>query len=564
MSSDKKNFELSRRALLKNLMMGTGMYAGMQGPVNIFLSNMIIHFLQKGTAHAAGEEAAFQDIKLISLIMAGGLPRYYWDLPITPNQETAIYNPMVTNRFRRNGSEVEAFYSSTKVGDYYMPHMWSGNMPTTAGVSSMKNLAQNMLIMRGLDLQIDSHDIDRGRQMAPVSGGVSLTGLIADKAKSPIPAIGRNGGGATYRGERGIAYVDMAGTNPLSAAMAPFVPNSSMASLNNGDIEKAIDSALQRMSAFSSDKSRYLPSTFATRFNAKKLMMREFSNLQGSYTTLVNKYKGLINRSFDATGSLSLTGVDDLTIPGTPGTAAAALRMEENEYFTGSDLRTITDALTTIPELAEGMAVAEYMITQGLSSSVNVLASGSINNMIYQQSYNPATKSIVRTNGRVNHTTDVHFMGAHAGIVTFSRYYRAVSACLNELILQLSSVSAGNGQSLFDRTVISVTSEFNRIPRMDGSGADHGWRGSNYTLISGMIPQFTVVGNIMANKENRGTWGDAAPIEELGGREAILGNAASTVAALTEVSSPTPNDQSFVYKENGKMKLSIRPLKNVA
>ena len=559
MSSHKK-FELDRRDFLKQLLVGTGI--GSSGLLNVFLTNMMANIFQSATAHAAGEEAAFQDFKLISLILAGGAPRYYWDLPINPNgsSDKIVDNPMVVNRFKKNSNGTYTpYYATAQIGNLHMPHVWNANIPTTAGVAPMKNLAQNMLIMRGIDLQIDSHEIDRDRQMAPVPGGTSLTGLVADQATSPIPAVGRNGGGGYYKGEKGIAYVNLTGTNPFTVALSPFTPLSSMASINNGQVEQAIDEALQRMAAASADKGKYLPSTFATRFNAKKMMMKKFGNLQDSYNTLRAKYLSLINRAFAAQGSLSLVGVDDNAIS---GDGSGSFRLLENEYFTGSDIRTFTDDKTGISELAESMAIAEFMAMEGLSSSINVV-SGNFTQTLYQKTYNPSAKT-ERVNARVNHTMDVHFTGAHMATILFSRYYRAVSACLYELILQLNSKGVGGGRTLFDKTVIAVNSEFNRLPRLDASGADHGWRGSNYTLFSGMVPQLTIAGNIHTNGDSRGTWGHGAPLTELGGREAIIGNAASTVATLLEIKTPTPNDQSFVYKENGKAKLSIKSLKNVA
>lgn len=557
MTSDKKKFELDRRTLLKNILVGTGVVSST--PFEMFLTNMMINFLQTGTAQAAGVDPAFQDIKFISLMMAGGLPRYYWDLPVTPNgsSDALIPNPMVVNRFNASGVPE---YATTQVGNYHMPHTWSGNIPTTAGVTSMKDLAQNMLIMRGLDLQIDSHDIDRQRQIAPVPGGISLSGLAADHASTPIPAVGRNGGGNYYRGEKGIAYVELGGTNPFTNAMSPFAPLASMRTINNGSVETAIDNALRRMAAQSEDKNKFLPSTFATRFNAKKMMMKQFGNLQESYNTLVAKYRGLINRAFEATGSLSLAGVDDRAII---SDASATFRVTESEYLKDFDIRTLTDIRTGVDNLAECMAVSEFMITQGLSSSVNV-QSTNFNNIFLGNAYNLTTK-ISRMNARIPYSTDVHFTGAHCGVIIFSRYYRAVSACLYELIAQLKAVSIGNGENLFDRTVMTVTSEFNRLPRLDGSGADHGWQGSNYTILSGMIDELTVVGNINTTDDGkRGTWGVAGPLDELNGREAIIGNAASTVSTLLEVKTPTPNDMSFVYKQNGKSRLSIKSLKNVA
>lgn len=556
MSSEKKNFELDRRSLLKNILVGTGL--GTSGVMNTFLTNMMINFMEKGTAQAAGVDPAFEDFKFISLVMSGGLPRYYWDLPLNPNgNDDFVVNPMVVTKFNPDGSST---YGTTKVGNYYLPHVWNSKIPTTGGMAPMKDLAKHMMIMRGIDLQIDSHDIDRYRQIAPVPGGISLSGLIADAANTPIPAVGRNGGGGFYQGEKGIAYLELSGTNPLTSAISPFTPFSSMLSLNSGAVEGAIDQALLRMQASATNKGKYIPSTFASRFNAKKMMMKQFGDLQSQFNSLVMKYRGLITRSFGPTAELKLAGVEDMSLAGNGG---AKHRLSENEYFTGADILTITDTNTLIAELAEGMAIAEYMIINGLSSSVNI-QSGNITNFLVQEAYNPTTKMVTRTNGRITQSTDVHFTGADIGVVLFTRYYRAVSACLNELISRLKETKTAGG-NLFDRTAIAVTSDFNRLPRLDGSGADHGWEGSCYTLFTGMIDELKVVGNVRkTDSANRGTWGLAGGLSEIGGREAIIGNVASTVSNILELKTPTPNDTSFSAKENGKVKMVIKSVKNVA
>lgn len=560
MSSDDIKNELDRRAFMKRLLLGTGVVSSL--PIDLFLSNMMISMFQRAHALAAGmENEAFSDMKYISFVMANGAPRYYWDLPIRPNgDDYYVPNPMVISRFTGSGSSVKGEYATTNVGGYHMPTIWDANIATPNGTAPMRALSENMLILRGLDLQIDSHDIDRFRQVAPVPGGISLSGLAADQAKTPIPAIGNaSGGGSYFRSEKGIAYQPLSGTNPFTAAMAPFSQNSGMLSLSSPQVEKAIDDALKRMEAASGGKNKFLPSTYVARINAKKMMMKQFGNLQSAYTQLNAKYLSLINRAFDATGSLSLAGVDSLQIP---GGQTALQRLTQAEYVIGSDLRTLTDMNTRIDSLAEGMAIAEFMITQGLSSSVNIQA-GNFINIFGTQLLNSTSKAVIN-NSRRTHSVDVHFTGAHAGLVLFSRYYRALSSCLYEFTNQLKATPSSRG-NLFNQSIVTVTSEFNRSARADGDGADHGWQGSNFTILSGMIDQFAVRGNIKTTETGayKGTWGLAAGVSELNGREAIIGNAASTIASLMEVKSPTPNDMPFAYKQNGKAVLSVKSCKNM-
>lgn len=559
MSSENKKFELDRRFLLKNILVGTGLSAS--GAFNTFLTSMMVGIMEKANAQAAGVDPAFEEIKFISLVMSGGLPRYYWDLPLRPNDGDAfVANPMLATKFAKNGSAHTSSYATTKINGINMPWIWDSQLPTTGGSIPMKKLADHMLIMRGIDLQIDSHEIDRMRQLAPVPGGLSLSGLVADAANTPIPAVGRNGGNGYYLGEKGIAYLEMGGTNPLSLAMSPFSPDSNMLTLNKGQVEKAIDDALLRMQSISSDKNKFLPSAFSSRFNAKKLMVKQFGNLQTEFTNLSAKYEGLISRSFFPTAGMKLAGVEDISIA---GNKSDRQRIFEAEYFSGEDLQTLAAANTSIDQLAAGMAIAEFMIINGLSSSVNIQA-GNFLRVFIQEAWNRTLGKISRTNSSVTYSTDVHFTGTDAGVILFTKYYRAVSACIFELTSRLKETKVASGGNLFDKTVISVTSEFNRLPRVDGSGADHGWQGSNYTVFAGSVKELTVLGNIQSDDGGkRGSWGLAGLVSELGNREAIIGNAASTMAQLLEVKTPTPNDQPFVFKESGKIKKNVSSLKNL-
>ena len=547
--------ELDRRRFLQQILLGTGVVAS--SSFDFFLANIFINIFEKGTAHAAGTNSAFEDVKYFNLVMAGGVPRYYWDLPINPNgNDKVVANPMVINHLQASGGSLTKSYKTFKVGNYQMPHIWSGNIPTPTGIVPMSSLANNMMIMRGIDLQIDSHDIDRYRQVQPIPGGVSLSGLAADQAKTPIPAVGRNGGKSYYKSGTGISYVEMSGTNPFSVAMNPFSKGDGLTSIKKSNVENAIEIALSRMTGMASGKDKYLPSTFETRANAKKMMLKSFGNLQESFTSLRSKYEGLISRSFASEGNLILPGVDNIQVP---GDGSAQFRLLESEYYTGDDIRTLTNASTSVTQLADGMAIAEFMLTQGLSSSVNI-ETGNITKAAYSNLYNTISKTS-RGVSSVSQTLDVHFTGALPALIFFSRYYKAVSACLYELIQSLKSVQTSRG-NLFNNTIISVNSEFNRTPRTDGSGADHGWQGSNYSVFSGMIDQLTVLGNIKSN--NLGTWGLAAPLDELNGREAIIGNVASTISNMLEVKSPTPNDQAFAVKKNGKVSPIMKSLKNIA
>jgi hypothetical protein len=545
---------------MKSLLVGTGTIFAT--PFDIYLSNVILHFLQKSYAHAAGDLQAFSDQKFIHLSMYGGAPRWYWDQPLRPNgnDDMGTKNDMLITRFNiESGAVTGGSYATHRVGNFHLPHMWSGRMPTTDGQSApMSALAENMLAIRGIDLRADGHDSNRFLQTKPTAG-TSLLGMIADSATTPIPATSYGQGNPYYYSSKGVGIVETGSGTPLRDFMNPFINSGSLQMVRSSNFEASIDRALKLMGQSSGAKHRFLPSTYEQRLNAKELLKRDFGNIQDIYTSLFNKYSNLISRSF-GDASLALEGVEDRHIESVTTDHRYRLGVGDSQFYKPGDLRSITDSQTGIGGLAASMAVAEYMATQGFSSAINV-HSGDLYNLNSTGGFYPA-RSNAPTGARVGVSIDCHEQGAYANLIIQTRNYRAHSACLFELINQLKRVSTAQG-NLFQQTSIAVTSEFSRAPRGDGSGSDHGFQGTNYAIYNGSLPTTTVVGNTReANGYYTGKW-YAGPVEELGGREALIGNVASTFAAMVGMKSPTPNDASFVYKKDGVILPSFKGPKNV-
>lgn len=559
-SSEKKKNELDRRAFLKKMLTGAGVVTAFPG--EIFLSNMIMQFIQKGYAQAAGLEDGLSDMKLVNLSISGGISRWYWDGILTPNGSSDIFdpNPMVISKFKKSGNDIIGEYATTRIGDYYLPWTWAANIPTSGGGSvPMSMLAQNMLSLRGINTLIDSHGINRQRHIATTPGGTSITGLLADKSKSPIPAIHRNLSSNFYGSEKGNAVIDVDGVNPFTTALSPFLPTNGITGLKSDQIENAIDLALAKMSNLSAEKHKFLPSSYQARNNAKVLMKKQFGNLQQNFNSLRDKYLALMRRSCSRESALALSGVDDLIIE---GSQSSPYLISGSDYFNGSNLNDIIKETSYISGLAESLAVAEFMIKENLSSAFSLGIAGLMDTR--------CTSSISAVTGLTSgdrnflYAVDAHYLGSHAALVVYSRYYRALSAALYEFIQQLKSVSTPKG-NLFNQTAITITSEFNRTPLLSGAGADHGWQGANYTVFSGMVDKLTVLGNVKSMDSTRygGTWGMAGSVSELGGREAILGNCLTTVSEMVEVQTPMPNDRGFVAKKNGKIVPVISSCKNI-
>jgi hypothetical protein len=565
---------MNRRSFLKKTAGGLGGAYLLTSPLQLMLGNILSSVFQRAMALEQGE-AGFLDRKLINVSLNGGSSRWMFDLPLRPNgndafQYNAINDPrtsMLITKLNPDPLGPGGFtgeYATVEVGGYHLPAMWGGKIATVGGGSeNMSVLATNMLFMRGIK-SIDSHSLGRTLQTKP-SGGVSLGGAVADRATTVLPALSMGVINGAFKSGKGIAPQEMPLTDPFTTAFLPFNSAMSLRS-NSGSTAAAIDAALDVMRAKAGSRHKMVPFTFEDRINARKLMTTQFSNLAGAYTDLRGKYQNLISRALSDV-TLRQAGVDDVVVPGGPSAQFRISNGTTQTFYTGSNLSSITDAQSGVGRLAEMMAVAEFMICGGsfnrsFSSTLHAELGG------VGGVFDSLTVDGVTTQAqRMNLISDAHFTGSYIQLVHFTRYYRALASCLHELVQKLKAVPSGGG-SLFDKTVISIHSEFSRSARDAGDGADHGPNGSCYTVLSGMVPQTLVVGDIAKNGGSngyRGTWGTGAPMIEFTNQQAVVGNAASTVALMLGIPTPTPNNAPFVNLNptTGKIVPTVSRAKNV-
>lgn len=540
----KKSASLDRRSFLKNSLTGGGLI--LSNPAKLFFSALFTTYMQRAMGQT--NPTASNDFRLLNIMLLGGAARWMWDLPLKPNAtNTYVNNPFVGTVLDNNNDPIYNTVTHSKFNGIRMPSMWSGNIPTVGnGSTAMANLADNMLMMRGVSFLLDSHDLCKTMQLAPENGH-SLTGLVADNATTGVPAISVRDK-IVYSSAKGISNVHLSrfsAPNPLSKALEPFTGSSNLKEISNQQVGDAIDNLINLMAQSAGVKHEYLPVTTLEKNNAKALMKRTFGDLQQAYDALHAKYEDLASRSI-SDSSYFLAGLENKVLAGS--TTDERYGVVAGFDYDGSNLNNVFTSSTHTRDLTTGMAVSEFMLLNNLTSSINMSADG-LHNIQFDSLYDVGAGTSSPSNRAVGF--DLHQSGSIFTMLHHTKYFRALSACLYEMIGKLKSVTLANGKNMFDHTVISVCSDFNRSPRNDQSGSDHGWQGSNNTFFSGMIQQCEMVGNIThhTSSTHSGTWGKAAPIAENNNTELIVGNACSTVAAMLEIDSPSPNSHSVVSKD---------------
>ncbi len=567
--SKKTKTSNSRRSFLRNSALATAAIS--LSPIDILTNNLVNGIIEKTIADEKNIDLGKY---YVHLALAGGPPRWMFDLPLIPNglKNSSNQNgdefgkgPMLVTQMSDYQS-LSADYNLFQFMGYYFPHLWSTTVPTSDGGSKpMTELLRHMIMFRGLNLGADGHGMNRVKHVSPTPSGISLNGLAADEVGTPIPSIYMNSS-LGYKSRSGVSAANVSSSNPLSTMLSPFKLDSGQ-SFNNEQIEGFVDRALNLLQRRAAQVDAKNKNMFNDRYSAKRLFKKEFGNLNETFSSLRAKYENLIKRSMS---EHNLVGVDMQPLI---SDGSFKFRVQSNldngqiMIQEGVDIRDhividgrtrgmlnaeSSQGNTTIGNLASSLALAEFSILNNISNSVTLGSIGHLSNLQL------ATRDFGLRTGRISNN-DAHASGYISTMFYFSKYYKALSACLLEFTDVLKNNTIGN-KSYFEKSVIHIGGEFNRIARANGSGADHGWQGSNTSVITGMADRPHIIGNIKKSHGSRGGWGLAGEMND--GRDLIIGNVASSISVLLDKESPTPNDKSYLGLQNGKVQSYEKP-KNV-
>jgi hypothetical protein len=552
--------EMTRRAMLRFLSIA-GAYGAMMSPVGRILNSTLTGIADKAYADLSGVQPRI----FVHINAEGGPPRWMWDLILAPTDSDLNNrfhrNPGIGNAFDLSGDQFLALkYQTIKYQGINVPLLWGSNVPTSnGGVRPMSDLLNNSLIIRGCNLKEDGHPNNNAKQIAPIAGQASITGLIADNALEPIPALQISGtsAGNRFQSNSGAAQASILYPSAYSITdlMAPFkgvLPTSFRSNASvNAAVEKAM-SAFQKRAMSLDQRSAIL---FSDRQKTESLMKRNLNDYADYFTASADRYQDLIGRAFMTT---NIPGLTDKPVRGS--TTNVLFSHGESTTIADDNLLEIFKA-ATIPGLAYEFATAEFCIMQKLTRSFVLGAGGTANLNILKL----ATGGSVTAAPQSSIGHDQHYEGGALVAIAGSLYFSALSACLLEFTDFLKA------RGLFSETVINFVGDFNRIPANDGTGSGHGFQASSNLIISGIVPKLTVLGNIMSGAAapvdesyGTGTWGTAGPVDALGGRQITIGNVTSTLSAMLRVELLAKNDQSLVVVEGDSVvKPIIEPAKNV-
>lgn len=515
-------------------------------PVEMLLQSLMKSFFTQ--AHAL-ENGASRNY--VNVMMPGAPSRYVFDhwMRTSEKDPTLIPNPMVATKYRSSGGRAAGVeYATFNHNGVLVPHMFSHSVHSGDGSQRpLTDLLDNALVIRGYGTGLDGHPFNAQQQQAPIGGISSIAGCAADYSKRYFEAIQWpiRGAYTAYTSLEGKALNTISGNSPLSSLMEGFGPPSgeaarSLRERNQSSFEKA--SAILK----SSTSQNFGVSSLNTNVNnALSLIKKGVGGIDDYWSQAVGRYKNVIQNSMRASG---LLGISDTSLISDESKLWSTMTTKGNPILSKDfDLRDGVSTMTPARFMAEGFALAEYILKEGLGTSIEIWVPDIPNVTLIPQGGSSA--------GVYSFFHDMHETGAMASLLVCTAFYRGLAAAILELSRQL-------GPTGWSQTVLQVMGDFARSARSDGSGTDHGFRQMVTSVYSGAITKGPfVVGNIrrsgLNNSTYAGTQGVAASIEGYNQKGVPTpAMAASTVAALLNLPhNPYENIAAPLVKlENGQLK----------
>lgn len=562
------------------------------------------------TINTAQAQSILNSRNYVLFSFSGGMPRWLWDNPITPNGAADLYeaNNMVKTNFKTGGAlGFDTEYSTYFTNGYHMPYLWGLNVPTSSGGNRpMSDLLPNTITIRGVSMESDDHPGGNMKLTAPVPGMHSVSGLAADAGAGLIPSISLKGpltgASSAYSSEKGTGLYKISGAdaNFLTSLFAAFQSTGVASSFRDEPLVKAkVDEAIDILQSYAQSNEHATDPVFRDRKKAEELFRGSLVGLgAGTFDTLTAKYDAMLSEIITDAKNGNIPGITSIPIPGisfpleVPGLSKKLIKFGrdlsntqingniynfEGHLIGNTDVKSIFDG-AHLTSMAKVFALSEFVLLNRLTNSLVCDIDNPLKNLNLMNSPVCVTLSTVvngvtavntaettifdippanlYSNVKRELQVDSHAVGLVPNLMCFSVQYMGLSACLLELIDQLKatkySTDPADSRSMFEETVIQVGSDFDRIPDHTGAGSQHGWWGNSFTYISGAIKNFKLLGNIYKGTGYPfgGTWGRSAPVVGVGqGGVADLirpVHCANSVCAMLRIKSVSTADASLV------------------
>ena len=517
----------SRRKFIQDTLKSLGLLG-----LSSAFSNTIIQAIVSSAEAQTTQCSTTDYTRYVYLSLNNGPPRWMLDQLLTPlgKTNTNFVQGGFGNALRNENGITNVTYETVNRANenLYLPPVWASNPNSADGF--FNKCLQNAVFIRGVDMEIDNHTVSRYRNQAPALGGYSIAGILSGSypcAQMTFPTITIGDMDAPFRSHKSVSSVavNVGLANPVSQALSYF--NKDRQPITT----EPVLNALTQFDLYAQNSGIPNAGLGDAKNRADALIKKGVDAFINAWTMTQKKYDDLIKLAMTEAATVKFLIGDTLPVPASD-TDVKKIYQPGTFLKNVTDFRQLVQSDTRVDNLAKTFAVMEILMTMEdagiLTNSLTASLAGQITNLHVN---GPTAAGVSVTN-------DQHDVSSAVSAVMTNYYYRSLLCCLEEFIGVLGS--------RMSKTVIHINSEFNRIPRKDHSGSDHGVSGSStlilsgITSISGIGPTGigngpVVVGNIYVNSDNRGTWGVAAPT--IGTKKIRMDDVAVTVMQLLGLNS---------------------------
>lgn len=445
------------------------------------------------------------------------------------NSPDFVANPFVGTVFTKNEENryTDVRHDLIQKDGLYLPPLWGFDLPAPGGATKpAATILNHMINILGVEMPADGHPFCQAQHFLPLGSKRSITALTPDQwPGSPFATLDYGSEYHDFMTTTNAVVVDVPNKpNPVKEMMSPFAAPAYSAQLAQFSTQtKAFEDAMQNFIQTSFPESTLL---FEAEASAKALAARSFPNFDTYWNEAFARYRDLIQRTLSST----FQGINDLPI-GTSSTSGRDQSYRLNDVMVNMvDLRGLIDSGTNIDSMAKKFAVAEFALQFKLTRSYTA-GIGSISDLAASAAPH-----------------DSHFTGKIPDLLINTMFWCSFHACLIELIAKIKEFG------IWPKTLIRVGGEFNRTPKGNGTGSDHGFRAANVVFYSGrqssgplLLGDTVNQSRLTAVRANYpGTYGEAAPINSLGGRPVGINDVTSTMARLLGVPNPVSTTSSLI------------------
>ncbi len=520
-----------------------------------------------------------KEMSYILLNLYESPPRWLFDLPLI---DSPTPHPMICTKIV-NGKPT---YKTIKKGNINFPSLWENK---TQSLSSspvpMSDLLDQMLIIRGCNMNKDGHDLNSRVLESTAEGKTSIGGRIADNYPSHFPALAVSGTMAdpfksvvsSFNTEKGLkAFIckEENSKNYIEQALDLYYKTSSS--------QPSVRELLEKISSHLKDSD---PLSYQ---KIRELQKLPFEKIFMFFNKSLKKYNELLENSYQ---NDIIKDLSDQEIPAIKFPARFKLDEEKSKkpldymgafqferyILTGSDLNRVFKKRRA-DNIAKNFALAETALKFSLTNvlilnfdpltNIDIRNAAPVNEITAKIENDeitfdcPKDKLFSTPKEGMKMTFDAHFIGTYPGLIGYSYYFQHFCAGLLEFKRFLKTTKK-EGHNLFQNSLVHLTSEFERAPQKNQAGSDHGWRGHTSTFFSGRFDSgVKLLGKITKDSTNAlgnayCTWGAAADFPPIK-REMRYGDIVASIASFFKVP-PTQGGVSLLKYKGEKVVPSFKP-----